>query len=117
MELVYEGCFTKLYATHLEGHIQSHFRMIFPEVLRFATRQNMSYESVYRYEIDIYIYIYIYIYISVTGTEKGLGKETTRFGLSAIFGVFDVDPGGCADKPWQLCCSCAVVFPLKDQSR
>ena len=50
----------------------------------------------------------------VTGTEKGFGKETMRFGLSVIFRIFGVDTGGCADKLWQFLCTCTVVFPLKD---
>ena len=51
-----------------------------------------------------------YLGESVTGMEKGLGKETMRFGLSIIFGVFGVDAGRCADKLWQFPCACAVVF-------
>ena len=31
--------------------------------------------------------------------EKGLGKETMRFGASVIFGTFGMDAGGCADEP------------------
>ena len=51
---------------------------------------------------------------SVTGMEKGLGKETMRFGLSVIFGIFSVDASRCTDKTWQFCCTCTVVFPPKD---
>ena len=46
--------------------------------------------------------------------EKGFGKETMRFGLSVIFGIFGVDAGGFTDKLWQFFCACAVVFPPKD---
>ena len=56
---------------------------------------------------------FINIHIYVTGTEKGLGKEMTRFGLSVIFGVFGVDASRCADELWQFPCTCAVVFPPK----
>ena len=49
--------------------------------------------------------------------KKGLGKEMMRFGLSVIFGIFDVAAGGCADKLWQFCCICTVVFLPKDESR
>ena len=52
-----------------------------------------------------------YLGESVTGTEKGLGKETMRFGDSIIFGTFAMDAGRCADEPWQFCCACTVVFP------
>ena len=45
--------------------------------------------------------------------EKGLGKETMRFGLAVIFGVFSVDTGRCADELWWFHCICAVVFPPK----
>ena len=42
--------------------------------------------------------------------EKGLGKETKRFEASVIFGTLSMDASGCADKPWQFHCTCAVVF-------
>ena len=48
---------------------------------------------------------------SITGTEKGLGKETKRLRVSIIFGTFGVDAGRCADEPWWFWCACAVVFP------
>ena len=59
----------------------------------------------------------MHIYIYVTGTEKGLGKEMTRFRLSVIFRIFGMDTGRCADKLWWFCCACTVVFLLKDESR
>ena len=46
--------------------------------------------------------------------EKGLGKETMRFGLSIIFRIFGMDAGRCADKPWQFYCTCTGVFLPKD---
>ena len=52
--------------------------------------------------------------IYVTGMEKGLGKEMTRFGLSVILGIFGVDAGRYADEPWWFHGTCAMVFPLKD---
>ena len=59
----------------------------------------------------MYVCMYVYIYISVTGMEKGLGKETKRFGISVIFGTFGMDAGRCTDKLWQFHCACTVVFP------
>ena len=34
--------------------------------------------------------------------EKGFGKETIRFGISIIFGIFGMDARGCADELWQF---------------
>ena len=45
--------------------------------------------------------------------EKGLGKETMRFGLSVIFRIIGVDTGRYADELWQLFCICTVVFPTE----
>ena len=45
--------------------------------------------------------------------EKGFGRETMKFGLSVIFGIFGVDADRCADEPWQFPCTCVVVFPPK----
>ena len=45
--------------------------------------------------------------------EKGFGKETMRFILSVIFGIFGMDAGRYTDEPWQFFCARTVVFPLK----
>ena len=45
--------------------------------------------------------------------EKGFGKETMRFRISIIFGIFGMDAHGFTDKLWWFFHACAVVFPLK----
>ena len=37
-------------------------------------------------------------------------NEILNFRNKQLFGM---DASGCADKPWQFFCTCAVVFPLK----
>ena len=45
--------------------------------------------------------------------RKGFRKETVRFGLSVIFGIFDMDASRYADELWCFFCACTVVFPPK----
>ena len=43
------------------------------------------------------------------GHGRGFRKEMTKFGLSIIFGIFDVDASRYADELWWFFCTCAVV--------
>ena len=55
------------------------------------------------YHYTIYIYIYI-----CHRHGKGFGRETMRFGISVIFGIFGMDASGCTDELWQFFCVCRI---------
>ena len=61
---------------------------------------------------NCYTHPYIYVY-KCHRHGKGFRRETMRFGISVIFGIFGVDAGRCADELWQFFCTCTAVFPLK----
>ena len=47
----------------------------------------------------------------------GLRKRHRDLDAFVVVGGSGEDAGGCTDKHWQFQCTCAVVFPLEDQSR
>ena len=57
--------------------------------------------------------IVLYIYICHRH-GKGFRKETTRFGLSIIFGIFSMDAGRYADKLWWSLMCMHSSFPAKN---
>ena len=58
-----------------------------------------------------------YLGKSVTGMKFGLRIGRRGLGASIVTRDSGIDAGRCADKLWHFLWTCAVVFPLEDQSR
>ena len=79
---------------------------VYNACLCFANKLRLPYEGAAKYLGE-----------SVTDMKIGLRKRQRGLDAFIVFGGSGEDAGGYADECWQFQCTCAVVFPLEDQSR